>query len=236
MADGGRLPLTPGWRCAGCSVAACDRLAGAGAAARRELVERRRRSRRGRASGDCSTRGLLLNAMTPTLTVLGTLSTKRLARGARRRPGGWARTSVACIEPLTSVTSMIDARSTGTATVFCGRAAARMRIASASRKASIGTWRRQRGRLGATDGGIAGAAKAAAARRRSRWLRAVEHDEHRERHEEDEHQGRAEADCGERDEAHGVRAGRFCSVASRVTSWPVRSTRMLDVVAGLLGC
>ena len=87
-------------------------------------------------------------------------------RAATRRVG---RTSVACIEPLTSVMSMIDARSTGTATVFCGRAAARMRIASASRKASIGTCMRQRGRFGATEGVIAGAAKAAAARRRSRW-------------------------------------------------------------------
>ena len=118
--------------------------------------------------GEASTRGLLLSAMTPTLTVLGTLATKRLAavRAATRRVG---RTSVACIEPLTSVMSMIDARSTGTATVFCGRAAARMRIASASRKASIGTWLRQRGRCGATEAVIAGAAKAAAARRRSRW-------------------------------------------------------------------
>jgi hypothetical protein len=88
---------------------------------------------------------LLLSAITPTLTVLGTLATKRLAaaRAAARRVG---RTSVACIEPLTSVTSMIDARSTGTAIVFSGRAAARMRIAIASRKASIVTWLRQRGR------------------------------------------------------------------------------------------
>ena len=87
-------------------------------------------------------------------------------RAATRRVG---RTSVACIEPLTSVMSMIDARSTGTATVFCGRAAATIRIASASRKASIGACIRQRGRFGATEGVIAGAAKAAAARRRSRW-------------------------------------------------------------------
>jgi hypothetical protein len=40
---------------------------------------------------------------------------------------------------------MIDARSIGTATVVCGRAAATIRIANASAKASIGAWRRQPG-------------------------------------------------------------------------------------------
>ena len=54
-------------------------------------------------------------------------------------------------------------------------------------------------------------------------VRAVEHDEHGDRHQEGEHQRRGEAD-GE--DAHGVCAGRFCSVTSRLTSWPERSTRM----------
>src|SRR5262245_49852891 len=47
---------------------------------------------------------------------------------------------------------MIDAVLTGTATVVWGRAAAMISAAIASAKASIGTCRRQRGRLGATDG------------------------------------------------------------------------------------
>ena len=62
--------------------------------------------------GDCSTRGLLLSAMTPTLTFLGTPARKLFAarRAAMSRLGA---TSVACIEPETSVTSMIEARSMG---------------------------------------------------------------------------------------------------------------------------
>ena len=165
MADGGRLPLTPGWRLRMlvAAVIASPVPVPPRAVSWSSAWSMATRSR----VGEARTRGLLLSAMTPTLTVLGTFATKRLAavRAATRRVG---RTSVACIEPLTSVMSMIDARSTGTATVFCGRAAARMRIASASRKASIGTCMRQRGRFGATEGVIAGAAKAAAARRRSR--------------------------------------------------------------------
>ena len=60
---------------------------------------------------------------------------------------------------------MIGARSTGTATVRCGLAAATIRIATASRNASSGTWRRQRGRRGATE--------AASARRGERRGRAA---------------------------------------------------------------
>ena len=86
-------------------------------------------------------------------------------RAATRRLGA---TSVASIDPDTSVTSMICAFSTGTATVRCGSAAATTRIATASRNAASGTCRRQRGRRGATDGPMCGAANAAAARRRSR--------------------------------------------------------------------
>ena len=83
--------------------------------------------------------------------------------------GGWLEW-YAFIELLTSVMSMIEARSTGTATVCSGRAAATMSTPTATRKATIGAWRRQPGRFGATDGVIRGAAKAAAARRRRpRW-------------------------------------------------------------------
>src|SRR5512132_2774828 len=186
IAEGGRLPRTPGARrrmlvaaWIASPVPVPPRAASwssAALTATRSFV------------GDASTRGLLLSAITPTLTLLGTLDTKRLAaaRAAARRVG---LTSVASIEPLTSVTSMIDARSTGTATVFSGRAAARMRIASASRKASIGTWGRQR-RRGERLGGAPAIA----------LVRPVQDDERRDGHEGDEDEGRCEA--------HGVRAGR----------------------------
>src|SRR4051812_33545047 len=120
--------------------------------------------------GLCSTRGRPLKAITPTLTPAGTPWTKwRGARRAATRREGL--TSVASIEPDTSVASMIAARSTGTATVFCGLAAATISTASASANASIGAWRRHPGRRGATEASSAGAAKAVAARRRSRWAR-----------------------------------------------------------------
>jgi hypothetical protein len=44
-----------------------------------------------------------------------------------------------------------------------------MRIASASRKASIGAWLRQRGRLGATDGGHRRRGEGGRGAARSRW-------------------------------------------------------------------
>jgi hypothetical protein len=44
--------------------------------------------------------------------------------------------------------------------VRCGRAAAAIKTMIASRNASIGTWRRQRGRRGATDGCILSSANA----------------------------------------------------------------------------
>src|SRR3954453_12968919 len=117
-----------------------------------------------------STRGRPLKAMTPMLTPRGTPSTKlRAARRAAKRREGL--TSVASIEPDTSGASMMAARSTGTATVFCGLAAATISTASASANASIGAWRRHPGRRGATEASSAGAGKAVAARRRSRWAR-----------------------------------------------------------------
>src|SRR3954447_5129168 len=117
-----------------------------------------------------STRGRPLKAMIPMLTPRGTpLMNCRAARRAATRRDGL--TSVASIDPETSVASMIDARSTGTATVFCGLAAATISTASARAKAAMGACRRQPGRRGATDASNAGAANAVAARRRSRCAR-----------------------------------------------------------------
>ena len=81
--------------------------------------------------GGCRMRGAWLKAMTPRRTPRGTPRVKvtAAARAAASREG---RTSVACIEPETSVTSMIVAFSTGTAIVVRGRAAATTRIASTS--------------------------------------------------------------------------------------------------------
>ena len=110
---------------------------------------------------------MLLKASTPTFTRSGTSSTnRRAARFAATSRLGWM--SVAVIEPDTSVASITAARSTGTATVRCGFAAATTSSASASAAAAIGAWRRQPGRRGTTDGCSAGAANAAAAARRRR--------------------------------------------------------------------
>jgi hypothetical protein len=78
---------------------------------------------------------------------------------AARRLG---RTSVAVIEPDTSVASITEACSTGTATVRWGLAAATTSAASASSAADIGRCRRHPGRRGATDGWSAGVANVAA--------------------------------------------------------------------------
>ena len=67
----------------------------------------------------------------------------RAARWAADRRSG--STSVADIEREWSVTSMIDARSTGTATVFCGLASASTSAASAASASAAGRWRRQAG-------------------------------------------------------------------------------------------
>ena len=65
----------------------------------------------------------------------------RAARCAAARRFG--RTSVASIEREWSVTSMIDARWMGTATVRCGLAIASTSEASAARASALGRWRRQ---------------------------------------------------------------------------------------------
>ena len=113
----------------------------------------------------------MLNSSSPTRTESGTFVRNRFAAfsAAARRVGA---TSVAAIEPLVSLASMIDAVSIGTATVRAGRAAAMIRTASATANASIGTCRRQRGRRGDTDALSAGDANAAAALTRPRcWLK-----------------------------------------------------------------
>jgi hypothetical protein len=115
-------------------------------------------------------RGRWLKAITPTRTERGTSSTNRraAARAASSRLGA---TSVEVIEPETSVTSRIDARSSGTARVACGFAAATISPASAIASSAIGTWRRQRGATGATLTSSAGLANAAALRPRRRASR-----------------------------------------------------------------
>ena len=87
--------------------------------------------------GDCSRTGRRANSIWPTSTVPGAPATKRLAaRCAALSRDGF--TSVAIIELLTSLASMIAARSTGTATVRCGRAAATISAVIAIVNASIG--------------------------------------------------------------------------------------------------
>ena len=117
--------------------------------------------------GALSARGRWLNAIAPTRMLRGTCSEEVLRRVAGRdEPDGC--TSVACIEPEMSVTSMIDARSSGTACVACGRASATTSAASASAYAAIGTCRRQPGRLRTTEGCTGASANASAARARPR--------------------------------------------------------------------
>ena len=98
----------------------------------------------------------------------GTARRKRwLARSAATNRDG--ATSVDAIELETSCTSMTEPWVTGTAALRCGRAAATISAAMASRKTSIGAWRRQRGRRGATEGCSGVVAKFVAARSRPRW-------------------------------------------------------------------
>ena len=76
--------------------------------------------------------------------------------------------SVAVIDPDTSVASMIDARSTGTATVRCGFAAAKTAARARARRRASARAGASAARRGATEGCTAGAANAAAAARRLR--------------------------------------------------------------------
>ena len=76
---------------------------------------------------------------------------------AAARRDGW--TSVAFIEPDVSVTSITDARSTGTATVASGRASASASAASARQSSAVGMARRQLPPRGATDASVGSAGK-----------------------------------------------------------------------------
>ncbi len=65
------------------------------------------------------------------------------ARSAAASRVGW--TSLACIEPEWSVTSITDASCTGTRTVVCGLASATIRAVAAARASTAGMWRRRSG-------------------------------------------------------------------------------------------
>jgi hypothetical protein len=89
------------------------------------------------ALGACTASGVSENATTPTRILLGRLSRKlRAARWAAARRLGL--TSVAFIEPEWSVTSMIEARCTATATVSCGLARETTSAASAASASAAG--------------------------------------------------------------------------------------------------
>jgi hypothetical protein len=85
---------------------------------------------------------------------------------AVRRSGS---TSVAFIDPETSVTIITVAARCGAATVRSGRARATTSAASASASNSGGRWRRQPGRSVTRLPSSAGLPNAAASRRRRRW-------------------------------------------------------------------
>ena len=101
--------------------------------------------------GDWSSSGRSLKMINPTRIALGTSERKRSAARcpAPRRLGV---TSVAAIELETSSTSITAPSVTGTATLRCGRAAARIKTAMATRNTIMGACRRQRGPLGTTEG------------------------------------------------------------------------------------
>ena len=88
------------------------------------------------------------NDTTPTRMPSGSWATKERAAAlaASRRVGS---TSVAFIEPDTSMASITVASSRGTATTIDGRARPRTRKATAVRYSTGGRWRRHEGRFGA---------------------------------------------------------------------------------------
>ncbi len=108
-----------------------------------------------------------LKVTVPTRSSSGTWSMKSSAarRAAASRVGS---TSRASIEPEMSVVSITDARESGTDTVASGRARATASAVKAIAYSTIGAWRRQPGREGATESSRRGLAKAEAARRRRR--------------------------------------------------------------------
>jgi hypothetical protein len=108
--------------------------------------------------GVCSVWAESENATRPTRSSSGTVSRKFSAapRAASSRVG---LTSVADIEREMSVTSTTEARSTGTCTVFSGRASEIASAASASASSANGRWRLQRGSGAATAASVASAGK-----------------------------------------------------------------------------
>ena len=108
------------------------------------------------------------NVTSPSRNVSGSLSASWLAArtAAVIRFGS---TSVAFIEPETSVTIITVAARCGAATVRCGRASATTIAASASSSSSGGRCRRQPGRAVTRFGISAGLANAAASAARRRW-------------------------------------------------------------------
>ena len=90
-----------------------------------------------------------LNAIRPTDALGGSVSISVLAAftAASSRVGC---TSVACIEPDTSITSITFDRSPGTLIVAWGRAKLNARPVRASRNSAVGRWRRMPGARGTT--------------------------------------------------------------------------------------
>ncbi len=111
------------------------------------------------------------NVTRPRRNVSGSWSASRSAArtAAVRRFGS---TSVAFIEPETSVTIITVAARSGAATVRCGRASATTSPASAASSSSGGTCRRQPGRAVTRFGISAGFANASASRRLRRAIDA----------------------------------------------------------------
>ena len=132
IADGGRLP-SAACRCASVSSATCSASPVAVAPSATLGVDRSRRRASWSVLGACVAVGRVgegddADAHRRRAACRGTCAAARL----RRRAGRSGSTSVASIEREWSVTSMIDARSTGTATVRCGLASASASAASAA--------------------------------------------------------------------------------------------------------
>jgi hypothetical protein len=141
MAEGGRLPFCLSFLSASMATSSAAPVAVAPSATWPSTM---RRASSWSALGACTASGVSEKATAPTRTWLGSwLRNVRAARWAADRRSG--STSVADIEREWSVTSMIDARSTGTATVFCGLASASTSAASAASASAAGRWRRQAG-------------------------------------------------------------------------------------------
>ena len=209
MADGGRLPFTPGarLRMLVAAVIASPVPVPPRAVSWSSAWSMATRSR----VGEASTRGLLLSAMTPTLTVLGTCRHEALGGGAR---GDQARRAhVGGLHRAADVGDEHDRRALdrhrdGLLRARGGEDEDRQREQEGEHRhvhAPARAVRRHRGgHRGRREGGRGAAAVA--------LVRAVEHDEHGDGQQEDQHQGCGEAhgEDAHGEWAHGVCAGRFC--------------------------